>query len=109
MKVVPAELYDRLKARAESAGGVGHSRYYEDGWSGAHLIPCCIHGCATAGAFEGDVDGWELTVANRKILEDSGITVEVNDQAFTMEERGDPNFRLSWDEFCSRVGVVRGD
>lgn len=111
---------------AEQYGGVGHSALHN--WTvtdpdkvPTRVAPCCVWGLA---GWEGkDESGWplddltELTTdrqnqvrrswAAREALWAVALHGPVSDAVFTAVERNDMKFRLPFDVWAERLGVVR--
>lgn len=106
-RVIPAKLFDALKASVEQ-WGVGSGRMYRD-----EGIPCCIHGHAEiCGQAIGDPDA-------RRRLTFLGLGMGDNDlilhdwRAEKLIESGllpsRPWARMGWDEYRQRARLERGE
>lgn len=84
--MLPADVYDTLELSALAYGGIGGGFYF------SHGIPCCPLGHARAAGIL-----WrELFAAD--------INECVNDHAL-----GDAGQRVSFEEWCRRLNVVRSE
>jgi hypothetical protein len=87
--IIPAEIYDRIKARAEELGGVGSGQVYV----GLPSVPLCIIG------FVSVLEGIELDLENS--VNDQGETVYYEIDAFARQLGYDsevaPSFAM-WQE-----------
>lgn len=86
--VLPAHVFDTLKASAEKFGGIGAGMCFDYGVPDEP--PRCIIGHALKLAIEVEVL-------------DAGLDARVNDSVVGETER------VSWDEYCRRAHIVRGD
>lgn len=110
---IPAELYDKLKAKADEVGGVGARRWFRDG------KPCCLEGIALAidGADEDSscyaMDPRLLPEARAAVptywqLSDLGVGWETNDRAWASLSCGGERLeRFPFDLMAQEMGLVR--
>jgi len=96
--VLPAEVFDLLELAAEAHGGIGCGAMYADCEA---QEPLCAHGLLEFAKGEG---GWNYQPELLAV----GLSPGRNDGAFKFKEhqRGQ---RLSFKEWCRRLGVGRGE
>lgn len=96
-RVLPADVYDALELSALIFGGVGgNNMFAKDG------CPLCIHGHA-AFLWNGDV-GDALYATGITTFENDGAVQNVN-----RSEGRPPYDRISFEEWCAALNVIRGD
>lgn len=110
---IPADIWDTLEFSALAFGGIGGGLYFEDF---ALDCPRCIHG-HTVAAIEADLNVYVDETTNplaRALLdaigEDRNIIGE-NDTAVRAinARKGEPGYaRVSWEEYTTEMGWVRG-
>lgn len=99
MRPLHAPTYDYLKGRADSLGGVGHSRFTID------TAPCCIWGMLSHGPNNPrTAASW---VAHATAMRYAGLDPVYSDSAFGVDEKENPDFRLPFDEWARRLRVQR--
>lgn len=126
---LPVAQYDYLKELADRFGGVGHSVINKwDAKQTTRTAPCCVWGLAqwdcitkmhgyVVGPDELGLYGVntaeQIAAVNsswnaRQALHAVGLYGTDSDRAFTDDERKDPDFRLPFDVWAERLGVVCG-
>lgn len=98
--IIPADLYDYHELVSEAYGGIGHSNYRVDS-----QIPCCLLGQLYCIEDHKIIE--ELT---NNYLYDKGhnqcfYSTEYNDEVFDKATED----RISWQEYCKRRNIVRGE
>jgi len=103
-RVLPADVYDTLELSALAFGGIGRGSYFdEDENSEPPVTPCCIHGHGMVAGRLNPPRPWEESQVN-DALWTADIGVNTNDSIFQPDET-----RISFEEWCKRLNVVRGD
>lgn len=97
--VLPADIYDALELSALAFNGIGHGRFDDGGDDDGTLCPRCVHGHAMFADNNASGAPSDLTDA----LWRAGLTYGTNDMIVGQGER------ISWDEYCRRGNIVRGE
>lgn len=129
MKVLPADVYDTMELIAEKFGGIGADRthvYDNDKFldekaaskgKGPDKPLCLIGFCEYAVNSQQWLPEYEEFTRNFRLL---GITYRENNRAvynrlglpiystYLVEYEQDPR-RISWQDWCEELGVVRGE
>lgn len=96
--VLPAEIYDALKASVESCGGVGSGRTFRVG----NRTPLCIHGHAEV--VDGNLPFGKAVAALYRI----GITTYYNDITVQgWRAVSETRALMPWDAYIKATGIER--
>lgn len=123
MKVLPADVYDTMELIAEAYGGIGADRtYVNKDEKFQHIVreaerrPMCLIGFCRFASDSGVIFDNTLMA----IFDDLGINYYDNNKAvykaigLENEHEYSPRYaanpiRISWQEWCKQLNVVRGE
>lgn len=105
--VLPAKVYDAVKASAEKHGGIGARRFFVGESPHVYVsknAPCCAVGHLIAAGCVID-PGDARDVIGLTVGENDGAVRTIN----TRKGMVDKDARVSFEEWAAELGVVRGD
>lgn len=95
--VLPPDVYDALELSALAWDGIGSGTLIEYTGPECSTRPACVHGHASW------CEGEDYFMAISTALWAAGLTADFNDMLVKNGER------ISWDEYCRRGNIVRGE